>query len=116
MANSVAVKAISLLLLLASLAYAGWWGRGFYEDALYNEKVVNEKNTLEAVEKLIEARDVKIAESLLLKLEEIKTKEKHTKEIIVRETTGKNCLSPALVNSFNNRLSNIGTNQEAGNK
>lgn len=116
MVNSVTIKAGVLLLSVASLVYVGWHGRGFYEEALYNEKVVNEKNTLEAVEKAIEARDAKIAESLLLKLEEIKTKEKHTKEIIVRETTGKNCLSPALVNSFNNRLSNIGANQEAGNK
>lgn len=116
MVNSVAVKVGVLLLSAASLAYVGWYSRGFYEEALYNEKVVNEKNTLEAVEKLIEARDAKIAESLLLKLEEIKTKEKHTKEIIVRETTGKNCLSPDIVNSFNNRLSNIGAGQEAGSK
>lgn len=116
MVNSVAIKTGVLLLSIASLVYMSWYGRGFYEEALYNEKVVSEKNTLETVEKLIEARDAKIAESLLSKLEEIKTKEKHTKEIIVRETTGKNCLSPALVNSFNNRLSNIGANQEAGSK
>lgn len=116
MVNSVAIKAVGALLSIASLVYMGWYGRGFYEEALYNEKVVNEKNTLEAVEKLIETRDAKIAESLLLKLEDIKTKEKHTKEIIVRETTGKNCLSPALVNSFNNRLSNIGASKEAGNQ
>lgn len=116
MVNSIAIKAGVLLLSVTSLVYVGWYGRGFYEEALYNEKVVNEKNTLEAVEKAIETRDAKIAESLLLKLEEIKTKEKHTKEIIVRETTGKNCLPPALVNSFNNRLSNIGANQEAGSK